>query len=276
MDRAKEAAAHEEDDKDFDDTADSAFCSGMGTLLVPANPFAVPSTIDVFDTLSTAESSEIVFNPETDAASAASHDLINKDESTPSSKNSDGDLNTDTATIATGKIDFFNTTKSVVEAHVDVADATKNASKDDTEGSESAGDEVKVRTETGETDFSSPTKGVVVASSKNDSEDNTEAEAAEVDTISPSAPADTSAPRGKGELPLAASYAIFPPGHGKGGVVASGPQPKSNACYVLVHRNPTLQQARLKVCSELMNEPINAVACSHVYVSMRARVCVYV
>ena len=80
-DRANEAEALGEDEISADGT-DSAFCNGMGTLLVPANHFDTLGDIDAFDTQSTPITAmagdEIMF----DSHKVAATEVVNAAEST--------------------------------------------------------------------------------------------------------------------------------------------------------------------------------------------------
>ena len=342
MNRAKDAAAREDDEEVSAHTIDSAFCAGMGTLLVPEDHSAVAGSVDLFHTSSgptTTEASEVACNPETVAASAAAHDFVDTYETKLSHS---VNLKSCTTPISTGNVDFFDTTNKIrgdvdtsaldVPQHVEEDDASVNAlqnvNKENTEGIKSTTGVVMDTVTPAEDDFVNVTTVVGDADAnatdtpKDAKDDGTDAVGSAVHDVTEcmqlsasdlqenrdrkcpdghlmqllttpapgscdecdlpvgkgesvlacmpcnywlcqectsfnaqppdtaSVPAATAPQRRKGELPLAASYAIFPPGHGGGGVAVSAEHRKRKACYVLVKRNANLQQARLKVFNE--------------------------
>ena len=206
------------DDEDSADGKDSAFCTGMGTLLVPTNRFDTLGNVDALDTQNTtaAVGDEIKF----DFFKVDDTDPVNVTESTSSVEGDGGDVVNDTESTSMSKADrdvgdLVNNTESTALAEPDgeggdVANGTESTSAAKANSDGDGGDLVN------------DTESTALA--KADGEGGDVVKAAESTS---SAKAD-----------------------GGSGVVASRAHRKRKACYVLVNRDPKLQQARLHVRDE--------------------------
>ena len=225
------------DDEDSADGKDSAFCTGMGTLLVPTNRFDTLGNVDALDTQNTtaAVGDEIKF----DFFKVDDTDPVNVTESTSSVEGDGGDVVNDTESTSTSKADrdvgdVVNDTEStsMSKADRDVGDVVNNTestalAEPDGEGG----------------DVANGTESTSAAKANGDGDGGDLVNDTESTAL---AKADGEG----GDVVKAAESTSSAKADGGSGVVASRAHRKRKACYVLVNRDPKLQQARLHVRDE--------------------------